>query len=347
MWLGMDNRELKHYGIPGMKWGVRKFIERHDKGKTHRDRLQNKYLERGYSKEESSKRADDRIRAEKALAIAGGVALTAAVAFYAHHKYTTDEVISKNVKFQKIMLLPDDIRPSGNLNYMAFKKRDKKRYEGTYAQALLADKWRRGSNEQVKKLTTQFNRDIKIASPKRARDTFKDLYKKDPEFRNLVSKVSNIANAETDSTKKQAKAYKALDSLVKGKNKNFHGKAYDGFNGTLAGKGETFDKIRSKYYEALKKQGVDAVIDRNDKALSGYGTKKPVIMLRQIGARNNMREMSTNEILAKGLREELKAKGKKIVKYLAAPAAAYQVTKQATEEYNYQMKNRKKNKSKK
>ena len=48
-----------------------------------------------------------------------------------------------------------------------------------------------------------------------------------------------------------------------------------------------------------------------------------------------------------GVREELKAKGKKIVKYLAAPAAAYQVTKQATEEYNYQMKNRKKNKSKK
>lgn len=159
----MRSDALKHYGIPGMKWGIRKFIERHDKGKTHRDRIQNKYLERGYSKEEASKRA---------------------------------------------------------------------------------------------------------------RDTFKDLYKKDPEFRNLVSKVSNIANAETDSTKKQAKAYKALDSLVKGKSKNFHGKAYDGFNGTLAGKGETFDKLRSKYYDALKKQGVDAVIDRNDKALSGYGTKK-------------------------------------------------------------------------
>lgn len=196
-----------------------------------------------------------------------------------------------------------------------------------------------GSNEQVKKLTTQFNRDVKIASPKRARDTFKDLYKKDPEFRNLVSKVSNIANAETDSTKKQVKAYKALDSLVKGKNKNFHGKAYDGFNGTLAGKGETFDKLRSKYYEALKKQGVDAVIDRNDKALSGYGTKKPVIMLRQIGARNSMREMSTNEILAKGLREELKDTGRKYIKYILA-TSAITTAAAAKEEYDKQMSER-------
>lgn len=347
MWLGMDNRELKHYGIPGMKWGVRKFIERHDTGKTHRDRLQNKYLERGYSKEEASKRADDRIRAEKALAIAGGVALTAAVAFYAHHKYTTDEVISKNVKFQKIMLLPKDVKPSGNLNYMAFKSRDKKKYEGTYSQALLLDKIMRGSDEQVKKLTTQFNRDVKIASPKRARDTFKNLYKKDPEFRKIVSKVSDIANSDNDGTRKQTRAFKALDALVKGNNKNFHGKAYDGFNVALAGKGETFDKLRSKYYEELKKQGVDAIVDRNDKSLSGYGTKKPIIMLRQIGANHNLREMSTNEIVAKGLREDLKTRGRFIAKYLAAPAAAYEVGRQAKDEYDHQMKNRKKTKYKK
>lgn len=51
---------LFHYGIPGMKWGVRKFIERHDKGETHRDRLQNKYLERGYSKEEYDKQISER-----------------------------------------------------------------------------------------------------------------------------------------------------------------------------------------------------------------------------------------------------------------------------------------------
>lgn len=335
------NDKLYHYGIPGMKWGVRKFIERHDKGKTHRDRLQNKYLEQGFSKEEASKRADNRIRTEKALAIAGGVALTAAAAFYAHHKYTTDEVISKNVKFQKILLLPKDVKPSGNLNYVAFKRRDKKRYEGTYSQALLLDKIMRGSDEQVKKLTTQFNRDVKIASPKRARDTFKNLYNKDSEFRKIVSQVSDIANSDSGrSTKKQVKAFKALDKLVKGKNKNFHGKAYDGFNVALAGKGETFDKLRNKYYEELKKQGVDAIVDRNDKALSGYGTKKPIIMLRQIGANHHIREMSTNEIVAKGVREDLKDTGRKLVKYLLAPAAVYAVGSQAKEEYDYQMSKR-------
>lgn len=140
---------------------------------------------------------------------------------------------------------------------------------------------------------------------------------------------------------------KALEKLVKGKSKNFHGKAYDGFNTTLVGQGDKFDKIRDKYYAELKKQGIDAIVDRNDKALSGYKTKRPIIMLGEVAAKHTVKEMSAPEIIAKGVREELKTKGKQIVKYLAAPAAAYQLTKQATEEYDYQMKNRKRTKPKK
>lgn len=113
-------------------------------------------------------------------------------------------------------------RSSGNMKYLAFKRGDKKRYEGTYSQALLANKMLTFSDDKVAKVTTKFERDIKIASPKRARDTFKKLYNNDSEFRKIVTDVSGLVNEDRNSgTRKQAKAFKALEKLVKGKSKNF------------------------------------------------------------------------------------------------------------------------------
>lgn len=62
-------------------------------------------------------------------------------------------------------------------------------------------------------------------------------------------------------------------------------------------------------------------------------------MLRQIGARNSMREMSTNEILAKGLREELKDAGRKYIKYMLA-TSAITTAASAKEEYDKQVSER-------
>ena len=336
-----EDYELYHHGILGMKWGVRKFIERQDKGKTHRDRLQNKYLEQGYSKEEASRRAANRIRTEKALAIAGGVTLAAAAAYYAHKKYTTDEVISKKTKFQKIMSLADGETPSGNMQYMSFKRGDNKKYEGNYAAELLAEKLRYGYDDRISKVTTKFDRDIKIASPKRARDTFKNLYKNDPEFRKSMHDLSYIIGTnDLSGTRKQKRAFKALEKLIDNNGKNFHGKAYDGFNSALADDGEVYDKIRDKYFKALKKQGVDAIVDRNDKVLSAYRTKKPVIMLGEIAAKHTIKDMSNGEIMLKGTKESLKTVAKKYVKYILAPSVAINTAKSAKAEYKKQMSER-------
>lgn len=62
-------------------------------------------------------------------------------------------------------------------------------------------------------------------------------------------------------------------------------------------------------------------------------------MIRQIGARNSMREMSTNEILAKGLREGLKDTGRKYIKYMLA-TSAITTAAVAEEEYDKQMSER-------
>lgn len=93
-------------------------------------------------------------------------------------------------------------------------------------------------------------------TPKRARDTFKNLYENDPEFKKSMHDLSYIIGTSgLSGTRKQKRAYKALEKLIDNNGKNFHGKAYDGFNSALAGEGEVFDKIRDKYFKALKKQG--------------------------------------------------------------------------------------------
>lgn len=85
-----QNRELYHYGVKGMKWGVRKEYEpvgrkkrsvsRSNKKSRHRLRLEEKYRSKGMSNNEAEKATSKRIRKEK-IAI-GTAAVVAAIATY-------------------------------------------------------------------------------------------------------------------------------------------------------------------------------------------------------------------------------------------------------------------------
>ena len=84
--------ELYHFGVKGMKWGVRKEDRSGSNGypknspkkvsmrKVH---LEAKGLKKGKTQEEATLSAEKRMRVEKALKIAGGVAIGAAVAYVA------------------------------------------------------------------------------------------------------------------------------------------------------------------------------------------------------------------------------------------------------------------------
>ena len=79
------NGKLYHHNVLGMKWGIRK--EREISGRQrsaapvkkskHRTKLETRYQSKGMTQEEAEKAATTRIRVEKAIAVAGTVALAA------------------------------------------------------------------------------------------------------------------------------------------------------------------------------------------------------------------------------------------------------------------------------
>ena len=56
------------------------------------------------------------------------------------------------------------------------------------------------------------------------------------------------------------------------------GKAYDLFNVMLAEQGERTERNANRFYDALRKQGVNAVKDINDSKINNYHAKLPVIL---------------------------------------------------------------------
>lgn len=86
--------ELIHYGVKGMRWGVRKDYEmvgrkniKNEKPKSKRHlELEEKYIFKGMNQEEAEKRAGRRVKVEKFLKVAAGITVAAAYIATQEHK---------------------------------------------------------------------------------------------------------------------------------------------------------------------------------------------------------------------------------------------------------------------
>ena len=265
-------KETKKYKIPETK-------------SLHRLKLEEKYMKNGMTREEAEQAAAKRIRTEKFVAAAGVVTVASVVAYAKYKGYTADKTIKANSDFQRIMRLdPNAEIRKDNRQYLSFNKKDNIKYKG-----LLGESF----NEQIKNenkirgyahqkeladriydVTVKNKGDINVASRKRSEDAFIKLYKEDREFRSNLRERAKEVNDEMGLLKPFGERLGGTSGLS---DRDIRKKAYDYFNVLLVDNDERSVKNANKFYDSLRKQGMNAIIDINDKKYSGYNTKAPII----------------------------------------------------------------------
>ena len=332
MWQYNYSYEIYHHGVKGMKWGVRRFQnkngsltnagrKRYDddnsksaapsskktiskstnislntsvKKSNHRLKLEEKYKQQGMTKEQAEIAAEKRIRTEKIVAVVGAMTVAAATAYVVNKniKYRADSIIKSGTTMQRITLNKNETLD--NAFYSSYKNSDKLKYKGKFGKELTDPR----GVKSVYNMSINTNQDVKIASRKKAVDTFKDLWENDDKFRKNYNKLvdTNVKGnqfLQDNVYNKMARKIDKASSYDKVKEK-----AYDLFNANLANHTPENDSMAKQFYNKLKEQGYDAIIDVNDNKYSGYRTKKPVIIFNgnnKISV-SDVKKMSNEEI---------------------------------------------------
>ena len=303
----ISQNELYHYGIKGMKWGVRRFqnedgslttagkkrygdestgsdkkMSSNNGSKTPRkgliarrkDSLTQKYIAKGYSQTAAKTMAEQRMRTEAVLAVVGTVAVTA-VAIKVARRIGQDYV-DQTFKSGKVI---QNIGANPNANFKdtpffaAVNKSDKKAYGMMYPnekRGMAKDfAAQRGLKyEGIYKNEIKLNNDVKRASVANAQKIFYQKMDADPKFKKDV----------LDTLKKTD--YNDTTAVTNYTKNGIHSrKLYDRFNQALATPQFQDAGIHKQYYDEMKKHGYNAILDINDTRYSGYKkiSKSPTI----------------------------------------------------------------------
>lgn len=306
---------LYHSGVKGMKWGIRKDSKRtaslrqqyrsekdsykkellkakyqdskirdriDQNGLSKRqEKLKNKYMAKGMSKQSAEIAAVKRTDLEKKLligsALAGSVA--AAYAYRNHLRYTTGDTLDENSVIGRITTYAANEKTSGFYVYTNKKDRDK------YNTLIVGEHMLRGHfagsdyKGELFRKSFKATGKIKIASPNEFNKIAYNQYKTDKDFKDRIDSLvpslgSKMAQIKYDANGKLSE--REIGDIVNRAN--------------LYRSDNSLNKSYNKIYDSLKKKGYSGFIDINDRKYSGYNSKRPTVIIdtdkvRQTGAK--------------------------------------------------------------
>ncbi len=239
----------------------------------HRKNLEKQYRDKGMSEEEAAVAAYKRDRTEKILKTAAVIGIAAAASYvaYKHYDDTVDRYIKSDTILKRVASNNDKSVHDAFYAVLGNSKMDEKKYIGLYGNHI---KNRIGSDVYQK--TIKVNDAIKVASEKSGQRELAELVKTNSAYRHQLEKAlinRSAMLAPFNSTLEQKRTVdKAISALREGKVDKY---VYRALNFNLA---DHSAQTTQEFYKHLASKGYGAVMDMNDKKLSGYMTKTPMIV---------------------------------------------------------------------
>ena len=279
----MSNNELYHYGVKGMKWGVRRY--------QYADGTRTPAGIRRYG---TIKEAKFKTKIRQAV----GTAKTKLTG-----KQYVDGYLKKGTTFSRIQSSKDF---ENHAFYATYKKQDSNKYMGLFGKNLKSRANADAKNAEKKAKKTKDIADIAIAKELRSTANNMKIYQlkinsvkklkvpsdenashitanllKEKDFReNLITSIQ-YSKSQMKRPLQQLLFNQAQKALIKDPSymsSSEKASVYKALNLSLTFHNKEQIAVQNRFYSELKKKGYNALLDYNDKEFSSYHAKRPMIV---------------------------------------------------------------------